>query len=197
MELIGITGGIGAGKSVVSRILRLKGECVYDCDCRARAIMGNSVEIRKALSLRLGEEAILEDGSLNRPHIARSIFCDSDCRDWLNTMVHSAVREDIINWQATLWRNRVFVESAILHTSHLDGMCREIWLVEAPESLRIKRAMSRGGIQEDDLKRRIESQRGEFEALDRRKTVILHNDGEESLLLRIEDLLGREECQTE
>ena len=72
--LIGITGGIGAGKSVVSRMLRLKGYPVYDCDSRAKVLMEESAYILTSLKSRLGEECVLESGELNRAQIAERVF---------------------------------------------------------------------------------------------------------------------------
>ena len=188
MELIGITGGIGAGKSVVSRILRLKGFAVYDCDSRARLIMERSENIRRELTGRLGAESLMEDGTLNRGHIACRIFGDKDCRDWLNALVHSEVRRDLGEWMKG--HETCFVESAILHTSKLDRLCSRIWLVEAPENLRIRRALRRGGISETDLRKRIDSQRREFQSLPPEKTARIFNDGERSLLTALDFLLG-------
>lgn len=191
-EVIGITGGIGAGKSVVSRILRLKGYPVYDCDSEARSLMESSEEILAALQGRFGEECILECGGLNRGYIASRVFNDAEELTWLNALVHGAVREDVRDWveaQASAGNEKLFVESAILYTSGLDKMCGRIWLVTAPEELRLERAMQRGGASEEDLRRRIESQRMEFDSLPAGKVSEIENSCA-SLLDRVEELLA-------
>lgn len=191
-EVIGITGGIGAGKSVVSRILRLKGYPVYDCDSEARSLMESSEEILAALQGRFGEECILECGGLNRGYIASRVFNDAEELTWLNALVHGAVREDVRDWveaHASAGKEILFVESAILYTSGLDKMCDRIWLVTAPEELRLERAMQRGGASEEDLRRRIESQRMEFDSLPARKVSEIENSCA-SLLDRVEELLA-------
>ena len=191
-EVIGITGGIGAGKSVVSRILRLKGYPVYDCDSEARSLMESSEEILAALQGRFGEECILECGGLNRGYIASRVFNDAEELTWLNALVHGAVREDVRDWveaHASAGKEILFVESAILYTSGLDKMCDRIWLVTAPEELRLERAMQRGGASEEDLRRRIESQRMEFDALPAVKVSEIENSCA-SLLERVEELLA-------
>lgn len=191
-EVIGITGGIGAGKSVVSRILRLKGYPVYDCDSEARSLMESSEEILAALQGRFGEECILECGGLNRGYIASRVFNDAEELTWLNTLVHGAVREDVRDWveaHASAGKEILFVESAILYSSGLDKMCDRIWLVTAPEELRLERAMQRGGASEEDLRRRIESQRMEFDALPAGKVSEIENSCA-SLLDRVEGLLA-------
>ena len=191
-EVIGITGGIGAGKSVVSRILRLKGYPVYDCDSEARSLMESSEEILVALQGRFGEECILECGGLNRGYIASRVFNDAEELTWLNALVHGAVREDVRDWveaHASAGKEILFVESAILYTSGLDKMCDRIWLVTAPEELRLERAMQRGGASEEDLRRRIESQRMEFDSLPAGKVSEIENSCT-SLLDRVEELLA-------
>ncbi len=186
-RLIGITGGIGAGKSVVSRILRLKGFPVYDCDSEAKRIMAESEEIRSNLIKRFGQECLRNGKELNRELIASRIFNDSDSREWLNHMVHSAVSRDLKEWHKGN-TSIGFVESAIMHTSGLDMLCDKIWLVDAPENLRMDRAMNRGGITESDLISRMESQKNEFESLPFEKTIIIYNDGR-SLLFQIDKAL--------
>ena len=191
-EVIGITGGIGAGKSVVSRILRLKGYPVYDCDSEARSLMESSEEILAALQGRFGEECILECGALNRGYIASKVFNDAEELTWLNALVHGAVREDVRDWveaYASAGKEKLFVESAILYTSGLDKMCDRIWLVTAPEELRLERAMKRGGASKEDLRRRIESQRMEFDSLPAGKVSKIENSCA-SLLDRVEELLA-------
>lgn len=173
-RLIGITGGIGAGKSVVSRVLRLKGYAVYDCDEEAKRLMIESNSLRDNLINRFGDECII-DGTLNKSFIATRIFNDSEARGWLNRQVHGAVASDIDEW--CKGKGLAFVESAILHTSGLDKKCDEIWLVVAPEETRIARALKRGGIEEDNLRKRIEAQKDEFDSLPQDITRELRNDG--------------------
>lgn len=187
--LIGITGGIGAGKSVVSRVLRCNGYEVYDCDSRAKELMEVSVDISDRLKERFGEECYDEDGHLNRPLLASRIFSSPVDREWVNGIVHSAVRRDIEEWR--LGRDIAFVESAILHTSGLDRICKYIWLVEAPEEIRIERVLKRGGISEKDLRARIRTQQSEFDLLPREKLIRVDNSGEMSLLRQIEQIFQK------
>ena len=180
--LIGITGGIGAGKSVVSRILRLKGYPVYDCDLRARILMENSEEIRQALMSRFGEEVISDDGTLDRALIATRVFANVEERDWLNKLVHGAVRDDLSKWTDEHGGAVCFVESAIMVTSGLDRMCDAIWLVDAPQEVRMARAIGRGGVDPENIALRMEAQRGEFDGLPPNKTIIIENTDQRSLL---------------
>lgn len=180
--LIGITGGIGAGKSVVSRILRLKGYPVYDCDLRARILMENSEDIRQALVSRFGEEVISDDGTLDRALIATRVFANAEERDWLNKLVHGAVRDDLSKWTDEHDGAVCFVESAIMVTSGLDRMCDAIWLVDAPQEVRMARAIGRGGVDPENIALRMDAQRGEFDGLPPDKTIIIENTDQRSLL---------------
>ncbi len=159
-RLVGITGGIGAGKSVVSRILRLKGYQVYDCDSRAKELMSGSEELIAALRERFGESCVLEDGSLDSRLISAKVFSVEEERVWLN-----------------------------IATSGPDRMCGSIWLVESPEQLRIRRALGRGGITEKDLMQRIRAQQSEFGMLPPDKTKRISNSGDSSLIEQIDILL--------
>ena len=182
-RLVGITGGIGAGKSVVSRILRLKGYQVYDCDSRAKELMSGSEELIAALRERFGESCVLEDGSLDSRLISAKVFSVEEERVWLNSLVHAAVRNDLYTWRKSGKGALCFVESAIIATSGLDRMCDSIWLVESPEQLRIRRALGRG------LMQRIRAQQSEFGMLPPDKTKRISNSGDSSLIEQIDILL--------
>ena len=187
--VIGVTGGIGAGKSVVCRVCALRGIPLYDCDSRARRIMEISDEIRTALRHLAGEEVIMPDGSVNRPHLASVIFNDPVLRREVNTLVHKAVRADIKTWIGQLRAPVAIIESAILHSSGLDSMVDEIWLVSAPRELRAARAAARSNLSEEQITCRIIAQQGEFDKLDNSRLHIILNDGMTPLLPRIDNLL--------
>lgn len=191
--VIGITGGIGAGKSVVSRILRCKGHTVYDCDSEAKALMDASEILKREISRRLGVQCILEDGSLNRREIAACVFSDSSHREWLNGKVHSMVRIDIERRIAQEFAESgegsiFFVESAIMKTGGLDALCDAIWVVDAPEDLRLQRACSRDGADAEHVMNRINTQRDELTGFSCPIEQI-ENDGADSILLQINKLL--------
>lgn len=184
--IIGITGGIGAGKSVVSRILRLKGFEVYDCDSRASEIMHSSLEILNWLKENIGEEAVDHNGSINRRAVGEVIFSDVNKRESLNRIVHTAIYDDVKCCSAG---KTFFVESAILATSHLDELCDKIWLVEAPVETRIMRVEKRSGLDRKNIEARIKTQQHEFDELDKTKTSVIINDGSISLLEQIDKLI--------
>lgn len=190
--IIGITGGIGSGKSVVSRLIRTWGFNVYDCDYEARAIMDDNSELIEMISKEFGRDCLNDDASLNRRRLAFHIFNDPIKRNRLNAWVHALVRDDVIR-KAGLSDNQLFfVESAILKTARLDSLCRAIWLVEALEDVRIKRVCSRSNLSESEVKQRIEAQRGEYENFNCQKVYKIFNSGEEPLIPTIERLVKLE-----
>lgn len=184
--MIGICGGIGAGKSVVSRLLRTRGYCVYDCDYEAKRLMDNSEVMISQMCLRWGDSIYDSEKGLDRKEIARLVFSDPQELAWLNTLVHKEVYREIETLQPT------FIESAILYSSGLYALCEEVWEVNASERERVKRVIERNGMSEEEVESRIRAQRDESEML--RMGCLRHgislkkinNDNQQSLLQAVE-----------
>lgn len=187
---IGITGGIGSGKSVVARICRNKGFPVYDCDIEAKQLMDSSAEIKRRLSSRIHESCIDSAGAIDRVALGNIVFHNPEKLRTLNEIVHGEVRKDFIDWRERQANPVVFVETAIPVTSHLDQLMDQVWLVVAPAEERVKRVMLRNNVSAADVEKRIGSQNHEFERLPEIKTKIIDNGGAASLLLRIDELLN-------
>lgn len=196
VRVIGVTGGIGAGKSVVSRVLRCQGFEVYDCDMEARALMEASDSLKKDIAVVLGQDCILEDGSIDRKVVARYVFGDDKKRIWLNSKVHALVRNHLVSvirefsLSAKGSKNIFFVESALLKTGGLIPLCNAVWLVNAPVDMRVRRAEARDGAQASDVKARINSQNDEFNDFGKIPVYAINNDGSQSLLNQIESLIN-------
>lgn len=188
-EIIGIAGNIGAGKSVVSRILRCNGYTVYDCDREASMLMIADDFLRMRLTDILGETCYLPDGSLNKGYVAEKIFSSPEHREKVNSVVHEAVRNDILRQAESRSKGKLFVESAIMATSGLDRLCSAIWVVDAPENLRLRRVMLRNGMQEIEVRKRMETQKGELALLPKEKVVAVNNDDTSMLLSEVINLV--------
>lgn len=143
--LTAITGGIGSGKSVVSRVLRILGYPVYDCDSAAKSLMDADEEIKRRLIDEIDSLAVV-DGVIDRRRIAEVVFADAEKLAALNAIVHAAVREDIASWVFSQDSDRLFVETAILYESGLNRMVDAEWRVESPLELRIERTMRRSAL---------------------------------------------------
>ncbi len=187
MRRIGITGGIGSGKSVVSRLLRIMGYSVYDTDSEAKRLMESSLEVVQKLSECFGRD-IYHNGRLNRGLLSSRVFGKSDKIVLLNSIVHPVVRFDFYRWSESLNEEICFVESAIFYESRFDELVDEVWTVTAPEELRISRVRQRSGLTEEEIKKRMAAQLSEEEK-QRRAAHIIWNDGNVSVIHRVLSLL--------
>lgn len=130
---IGITGGIGSGKSVVSRILRNLGIPVYDSDQEAKRLIHSHPDIRKELTALVGDALYATDGILRKDLLASYLFASPEHAESVNSIVHPRVRSDFREWLAAhATAPYIAIESAILYESHLDQDVDQVWLVDAP-----------------------------------------------------------------
>lgn len=187
--LIGISGGIGSGKSVVSRILRLKGMTVYDCDSEAKRLMADSHKIKERIRDEISPQVTDGERIPDRALLAEIIFNDETARKKLNTIVHGAVRDDILKRIAT--ERILWVEAAILAESGLAEFCDRIWKIVTPTDLRISNVVSRDGCSVEHAFKRLRSQESEQHLLIKyeNKTDMIFNNSQSSLLFQIEELL--------
>lgn len=174
MRIVAITGGIGSGKSVVSRLLRNMGFAVYDCDSRAKAIMASVPVVRQQLIAQFGEQLFVGN-QFNPKTLASQVFSDSSLLQKLNSIVHPAVREDLVAWARTQKGEVCFVETAILHGSGLDKVVNATWCVTAPEQVRVERVARRSGLTEAQISGRIKAQQAEETTT--RCDLLIVNDG--------------------
>ncbi len=143
--IIGLTGGIGSGKSYIAQALAQRGYAVYDCDREAKRIIAENPIVQKAIIDLLGEEAFIYHQSsiiYNTEYVAKRVFADPKLLNELNKIVHPAVKADILS-PFTSHLSPLFIESAILFESGLDQLCDKIVVVTAPEETRIARTIAR------------------------------------------------------
>lgn len=154
---IGITGGIGSGKSYIARWLSERYAMpLYDCDREARRLMLTPA-LRRRLTALIGAEAYLPDGQLNKPFVAQYLFADDAHAAAVNAIVHPAVRRDVRRW-AQRQAGPSLVESAILVEAGLLDVVDKLIVVEAPLELRIQRVISRDGTTGHQVRQRIARQ---------------------------------------
>ncbi len=183
-KIIAITGGIGAGKSIVSAILRVAGYDVYDCDQRAKMLMNTSATIKNSLTHKFGHDIYTSEGNLNRTRLSDIIFNDHDALHYVNSIVHPAVRDDISHWAQEHQHGPLFVETAILKEGGLDTIVQEAWNVVAPVEVRISRVMKRNAISREKVLERINNQQ-QLSPIPGKKVVDLINDGTTPILPQI------------
>lgn len=158
--LVGLSGVIGSGKSVVAGILRVMGYPVYDCDAEAGKIMECDVTIHHRLCEHIHPDAV-SAGRINRKLISEIVFNDKEALRTLNSIVHKAVFDDVKRWARG--GSLKFVESAILHSSGLIDYVDAEWCVTAPVDVRVERVMKRSALRREDVLARIRSQASEEE----------------------------------
>lgn len=178
MYKVGITGGIGSGKSTVCRMLAERGVALYDADSRAKALMSTSEALRRALIDNFGAETFTAEG-LNRAYLAGRVFNDAEQLRLLNSIVHPAVIEDFEAWAEAQEGNYVVFESAILFEAGLEDRVDVAVAVMAPEALRVERVMARDGHSREQVLARIKNQMSDDERSDRAKYSIVNVDIEE------------------
>ncbi|MCD7710385.1 MAG: dephospho-CoA kinase [Porphyromonadaceae bacterium] len=184
MQIVGITGGIGSGKSVVSRFLQVLGYPVYDSDREAKRLLQSSTEIKAALTAEFGD-VVGPEGNLDNRKLAAKVFSDGHALNRLNAIVHPAVRTDFKNW-CSRWSDKpmVFMESAILIEAGFFNAVDVIWLVTAPETLRVQRIVSRNGFTPQEAWQRIRSQQNDSEK-EKFASYVIVNDGERPIIPQV------------
>lgn len=178
MYKVGITGGIGSGKSTVCRMLVERGVALYDADSRAKKLMASSESLRRALIENFGAETFTAEG-LNRAYLAAKVFNDAEQLRLLNSLVHPAVIADFEAWAEEQKGQYVVFESAILFEAGLENRVDSVVAVMAPESVRVERVMARDGHAREQVVARIKNQMSDDERSDRAKYSIVNIDIED------------------
>lgn len=157
MIVVGLTGGIGSGKTTVAKLFSALGVPVYNSDQKAKELMQNSdVLIKKIISL-LGEESY-KNKKLNRSYIAQKVFKDKELLSDLNAIVHPAVRQNFLDWIAIQKHSYVIQETALLFENKTEELYDKIILVIAPEEVRVQRVLQRDKNTKEAVLARISNQ---------------------------------------
>lgn len=179
--LVGLTGGIGSGKSTVAKVFQSLGVKVYNSDVEAKKIINTNKEVISKIKNKFGEH-IYTNNVLNSKQLARVVFNNPAALNELNAIVHPQVKSHFEHWVLENNNQKLLIkEAAILIESGANkGLDKNI-LVTAPEELRIKRVCNRDSSNEDDVRKRIKSQMTDDDKLPLIDFVIKNN--EEELLL--------------
>ena len=184
MTKIGITGGIGSGKSVISRILKIMHYPVYDSDYWAKFLMNNDKTIYKALTDKFGPETYSSEG-INRPFLAQLIFNNKENLTFVNSIVHPAVGNHFLQWAEEQQSSIVFIESAILFSSGLNKIIDKTIYVDAPQEIRLQRAILRDNATTEAISARIKNQINGDEFARTHSDYIINNDNTSLLIPQI------------
>lgn len=199
--IIGITGGIGSGKSVIARQLRKMGYSVYDTDSEAKRIIVEDAHVREQMTALFGEE-VYKDGVYQTSFVAQQVFADKNLLAKLNAIVHPAVKADIISKFRSLGvtsepsapseplnsdSGLFFIECAILFQAGFDVLCDKVVAVTAPEDIRLERVIARDHSDMDKVRARMRAQEAEKDL--QRADIIINNDGQVAIRTLCEEIL--------
>lgn len=174
MTIVGLTGGIGSGKSTVAKFFEDLGIPVYVADVEAKRLMNSSKVIRRKLIGLFGEETY-ENGSLNRPYIASKIFNDKQLLEQMNAIVHPKVASDFKKWAKRQTSDYIIKEAAIIFEIGAEAQYDAIITVIAPEHERIQRVIKRDSTTAQKVKSIIKNQMPDEEKADRSDFVIIND----------------------
>lgn len=187
MKSVGITGGIGSGKSYIARIIEKMGYPIYYADIEAKKLMNNHPLIQKSLIDLFGSDIYFK-GELNKDKLAGHIFQDENARLLVNQLVHPLVREAFSIWSSKQNSSLVFNEAAILYETGTYKQYHEIILVTAPLHERISRVTKRDKVSKEQVLDRIDAQWSDDRKLGLGPFEII-NDGKQPLLIQIEEVI--------
>ncbi len=180
-KIIGITGGIGSGKSTVSKLIEEAGYPVYYSDIRAKSIVNDNHELQQKIKELLGDDAYDEDSLYDRRYVAEIVFGNEDLLLKLNSLIHPAVKIDFKKWVKQQTTEFVFKETALLFELKLNKSCYKSLLVTADDNCRLKRVMDRDGKTYREVESIMLKQMAEKDKVKLADFIIFNNDGLDEL----------------
>ncbi|HUZ58589.1 MAG TPA: dephospho-CoA kinase [Hanamia sp.] len=183
MLKVGITGGIGSGKSTVARIFNALGIPVYSSDDAAKRLMAENEELKNNIIRSFGDESYV-NGELNRKYLSVLVFNDSKKIELLNSLVHPATLKDAGQWMKKQNSPYVIKEAALIFESGSNKFLDYVIGVQSPSALRIKRAMERNHISREQVEARMKLQMDEEEKIKKCDFIIV-NDEQQMLIPQV------------
>ncbi len=188
MIKLGITGGIGSGKSIVCKAFNIIGIPVYYADLRAKELLNSSLEIKLSLTSLFGESLYTENG-IDKTKLANIIFNNKDCLRKVNTIVHPAVIKDFKEWTKRQTSNIIVKESAIIFEANLKDQFDYVITVMAARNTRIERVLKRDNAKKEDIIARMNNQFSDEKKIKESNFIII-NDGNNAILPQILNIIS-------
>ncbi len=188
MIIIGLTGGIGSGKSTVSDILKEQGIPVVDGDRIAREVVEPHRPAYDEIVRVFGTEVLQRDGTLNRKRIGEIVFSDPEKLSMLNSITHKEIYRVILERLESLKETGttlVFLDVALLFETGFDQLTDRVWVVDAPDAVRVERIQKRDGLREEEILKRIQSQMSREMRNTKGDLVLDNSKGREELKAQI------------
>lgn len=190
-KIIGLTGGIGSGKTTVAKFIEEAGFPVYYSDVRAKEIVNDDEVLKQHIKNLLGNEAYDENGFYNRKYVAGIIFNDDELWLQLNALIHPAVKADFENWTENQHSEYVFKETALLFELKLNESCYKSVLVTADDNIRIKRVMDRDSKTYRETEAIMNRQMPEKDKMKLADLVIFNNEGLDELKSATDKMIAK------
>ncbi|MDV3926139.1 dephospho-CoA kinase [Elizabethkingia anophelis] len=188
-KIIGLTGGIGSGKTTVARFIEEMGYPVYNSDTRAKDLVNESADLKSAIIQLLGKQAYDENGLYDRKYVGSVVFSNDELLKQLNAIIHPAVNKDFHDWVKKQSREIIFKETALLFELKLNLQCDKSLLVTADESIRIKRVMDRDAKTYREVEKVIDNQMPERKKIRLADYIIENNSNMQHLRLNTEKIM--------
>ncbi len=196
-KIIGITGGIGSGKSLICKIFSTMNIPIYDADSKAKYLINNDLSLKKSIKNLLGDTAYTSTDEYNRAWVASQVFNNADLLKQLNSLVHPCVHKDAHDWVKKYPKSPFLLyEAALMKAAGDSNMFDKVIVVNAPIDLRIKRIQARDKRSEQEIKDIIARQISDEERL-KIADYVIENDDKKPVLEQVlglyEKILGRDE----
>lgn len=188
MFILGLTGGIGSGKSAASKYFRDQGITVVDADVVAREVVEPGQPALIAIKERYGANALLDDGTLNRAWLRAKVFAEPDERKWLESQTHPRIRDSIIVQLSAATSPYAILESPLLFESGQSELVARTLVIDVPEEIQVERACSRDRSVEEQIRRIIAAQLPRAERLQRADDAVDNSGNLEALYSQLEPL---------
>ena len=195
MRVIGLTGGIGTGKSTASEYLRKQGFSIIDADRISREIVEPGTLLLKELEKNFGSGIIKDDGTLDRKALAAIVFSDKEKKSRLDGLMYGHILDEIerkISESQSGEGRGIIVDAPLLFETGLEKKCDQVWLITADEKLRILRVCERDGMDPEEVRARIQNQMADEEKKERAHRIVDNSGSKEALLAQLAELIEAE-----
>ena len=186
--ILGLTGGIGAGKTLVSNHLASLDIEIVDADVIARDVVAIGSDGLNAIEQHFGRAILLDDGSLNRAKLREIIFADSEQKNWLNNLLHPLIRQNITEQLTNAKSPYVVLSAPLLFENKLDALCDHTLLVDVPVEVQLARTANRDSVSTEQVKNIIAAQMSREDKLQKADSILDNHREISSVLLDVEEL---------
>jgi dephospho-CoA kinase len=156
--IVGVTGGIGSGKTAATDVFKTLGIDVVDADLVSRKVVEPGSVVLFQIEQHFGEDILLENGQLNRAKLREIIFRDQDAKQWLNDLMHPAIRQEIVTSLAEAKSDYVVLSAPLLIENGLEKFCNRVLVIDILEEMQLSRASRRDDVNEEQIRAIMTSQ---------------------------------------